>query len=329
MLYDAPCMQGRLQVLDDGTLRVQAPFGRIVWQASQKLLTGLTTQPGPIGSLNVTFHTQAGTYEAKMVTQANFAKLQPYFSPPQQMAQSQRPLYAPYGGPPPPSQQPIQQQPGPYAPYGQPLTSPPPMMPVPPPTAKKQSHKKVWIVVSIIAALLVLVGIISNTGNSSPSQNSTSSAPTEQPAATVGTSAPTAPPVHYPPTTRDDLHGLAARGDVSAIHEFHSESTGITGACPQPKREVTVDPGLTGRPLAEDLLAYFYSQQLDSPCGSIVFAYHAKSEADNGYTAGRIVVDVTDANGAGNVDPNATNLKYTLTLDVGGFDSNKEYVVTY
>ena len=40
------------------------------------------------------------------------------------------------------------------------------------------------------------------------------------------------------------MHGLAARGDVSAIHEFHSESVGAVGACPQPKREVTVDPSV-------------------------------------------------------------------------------------
>jgi|SRR5450755_3467351 len=182
MLYDAPCMQGRLQVLDDGTLRVQAAFGRTAWQVSQPLLTGITTQPGAMGSLNVTFHTQTGTYEAKMVTQANFAKLQPYFSPPQQMAQGQQTPYAPYGGPPSP-QQPIQQQPGPYAPYGQPLAAPPPMPPAPPPTAKKQSHKRTWIVVSIIAALLVLVGVISNIGNGSPSQNSSSSIATPDPLA--------------------------------------------------------------------------------------------------------------------------------------------------
>src|SRR6266516_1119382 len=134
---------------------------------------------------------------------------------------------------------------------------------------------------------------------------------------------------HYPPTTLADLRGLAAKGDVSAIHEFHSESVGLTGVCPQPKREVTVDPSLTGQQLAEDLLAYFYAQQLDSPCGSIVFAYHNRSEANDTYTAGRINFDVTDSSGADNVDPNATNLKHTLTLDIGGLSTNQEYVVTY
>jgi hypothetical protein len=86
---------------------------------------------------------------------------------------------------------------------------------------------------------------------------------------------------------------------------------------------------VTGRQLAEDLLAYFYAQQLDSPCGSIVFAYHNQGEANDVYTAGRINFDVTDSSGAENVDPNANNLKHTLTLDIGGDSTNQEYVVTY
>ncbi len=44
------------------------------------------------------------------------------------------------------------------------------------------------------------------------------------------TSAPTQ--VQYPPKTKDDLMGLAAQGDASVIHEFHSESVGLTGVCP-------------------------------------------------------------------------------------------------
>ena len=105
---------------------------------------------------------------------------------------------------------------------------------------------------------------------------------------------------------------------------------GAVGVCPEPKREVTVEPSVTGQQLAEDLLAYFYAQQLDSPCGSIVFAYHNQAEANDLYTAGRINFDVTDSSGASNVDPNASNLKYTLTLDIGGvLTSQQEYVVTY
>ena len=102
-------------------------------------------------------------------------------------------------------------------------------------------------------------------------------------------------PIHYPPTTVADLRGLAAKGVTGAIHEFHSESVGDAGVCPQPKREVTVTPSVTGRQLAEDLLAYFYAQQLDSPCGSIVFAYHNQGEANDAYTAGRINFDTLTA----------------------------------
>jgi hypothetical protein len=134
--------------------------------------------------------------------------------------------------------------------------------------------------------------------------------------------------VHYPPTTQADLRGLAAKGNASAIHEFHSESVGLV-VCPQPKREVTVDSSVTGQQLAEDLLAYFYGQQLANACGSVVFAYHSQSEAGDVYTAGRVLLDVTDSSGQSNTDPNATNLKYTLTLDIGGALTNQEYVVTY
>jgi hypothetical protein len=159
------------------------------------------------------------------------------------------------------------------------------------------------------------------------SANSGNETPTVQPTQSAATHAPQV--VHYPPKTEADLRGLAAKGDASAIHEFHSESVGATGVCPQPKREVTVDPSVTGQQLAEDLLAYFYSQQLDSPCGSLVVAYHNQSESGNAYTAGRISFNVTDSSGQPNLDPNATNLKHTLTLDIGDFATGQEYVVTY
>ncbi len=140
---------------------------------------------------------------------------------------------------------------------------------------------------------------------------------------------PTPQSPHYPPKTLPDLRRLAAEGDASAIHEFHSESVGLVGACPQPKREVTVDPRVTGQHLAQDLLAYFYTQHLDSPCGSIVFAYHTQEANGDGYTAGRIRFDTTDSSGAPNVDPNATNVKHTLTLNLGDVTTGQEYIVTY
>lgn len=105
----------------------------------------------------------------------------------------------------------------------------------------------------------------------------------------------------------------------------------MTGACPQPKKLVTVDPKIKGKQLAEDLLAYFFANQLDNPCGSVVFAYHTQAEAnsDNGYTAGRILLDTANPDGSANFDPNATGLKYALTLDTGDVINGQEHVVNY
>ncbi len=146
--------------------------------------------------------------------------------------------------------------------------------------------------------------------------------PTATPSPTATpTPTPTPTPI-YPPTSLADLHALAAKGDASAIHEFDSETVGLA-SCPQPKREVTVSPGITGQQLAEDLLAYFYAQGLDNPCGSVVFAYHSQSEAGDLYTAGRILVNTS------NTDPNNNNAQRTLTLDVGDALSATDYNVTY
>jgi hypothetical protein len=195
----------------------------------------------------------------------------------------------------------------------------PPMLPT-----KKKLRKGICIVLGVVLAV-ALVGCSGSGTGDTASTLTTQATQQEQP-----TKIPTPQSIQYPPRTIDDLRGLAAKGDASAIHEFHSESVGAVGACPQPKREVIVNPSVTGQQLAEDLLAYFYDNQLDSPCGSVVFAYHNQGEAGDVYTAGRILVDVTDSSGAVNLDPNATNLKYTLTLDIGGdLSSPQEYVVTY
>ena len=191
-----------------------------------------------------------------------------------------------------------------------------------------------WALILIIAIFACSgINAMANAGRNSTTTTATNTAVTQAVDTPTDTPAPTSTPtpqlIHYPPTTEADLRALAAQGDASAIHEFHSESVGLTGACPQPKREVTVSPSVTGQQLAEDLLAYFYGQQLDSPCGSVVFAYHNQSESGNAYTAGRILFDVTDSSGQANLDPNATNLKYTLTLDTGDNLTGQEHVVTY
>ena len=188
-----------------------------------------------------------------------------------------------------------------------------------------RADKRQHFLLPIIGLFIVIALVLGACGGQTSASDTTSTTSTS----TVGPT-PTPQVVHYPPTTQADLRGLATKGAMSAIHAFHSESVGDVGICPQPKREVTVDPSVTGQQLAEDLLAYFYAQQLDSPCGSVVFAYHNQGEANEVYTAGRINLDVTDSSGALNVDPNATNLKHTLTLDIGGdLSSPQEYVITY
>src|SRR5260370_13364200 len=140
-----------------------------------------------------------------------------------------------------------------------------------------RAYKRQHLLPSFIGLLIVIALVLVACGDQTSSADSTSVT------STTSTLVPTSTPqsIHYPPTTEADLHGLAAQGVASAIHEFHSESVGAVGACPQPKREVTVEPSVTGQQLAEDLLAYFYTQQLDSPCWSIVFAYHNQGEANN------------------------------------------------
>jgi hypothetical protein len=237
-----------------------------------------------------------------------------------------------------PSQGPYSNQSGSYQglqyPYQQPL---PPQQGKPP--KKRPSIGELWysgpagkcgVIGAGIIGLFILFTCIGIANIAT--HDSQAAATTHQPIAgstKAPLSTPTPQPIHYPPKTVADLHGLAAQGDSSAIHTFDSESVGLTGACPQPKREVTVAPGVTGQQLAEDLLAYFYAQQLDNSCGSIIFAYHNQGEANDVYTAGRIKFDAIDSSGEENIDPNATNLKHVLTLDIGGAFANQEYVVTY
>jgi len=196
-------------------------------------------------------------------------------------------------------------------------------------TSFRQQSRRTQAIIAAVAGV-VLIACCAIGSAASQAGNSTASDTTANTHTSVATTKPKpTATIHYPPKTEADLRGLAAHGDANAVHEFHSESVGLTGVCPQPKREVTVDPSVTGKQLAEDLLAYFYAQSLASPCGSLVVAFHSQSEADGAYTAGRVLLDVTDASGQGNIDPHATNLTYTITLDVGDVVSGQEYTVTY
>lgn len=110
--------------------------------------------------------------------------------------------------------------------------------------------------------------------------------------------------VVYPPTTiAQARHFAQAEGNAAAVHEFHSESVGLS-ICPQPKRSVTLDASLPARTVQADLLAYFYDQQLDNDCGALVLAYRDPSEYGSPFTVGRVALDVAGS-------------KHTLEVDAG------------
>lgn len=79
MLFDVFCKQGKLQVLEEGILRVMAPFNKLVWQVPCASITGFTKQPISVLAVNLAIDTTNGTHRVEMVSQANFKKLQALF----------------------------------------------------------------------------------------------------------------------------------------------------------------------------------------------------------------------------------------------------------
>ncbi|BCL83137.1 hypothetical protein ccbrp13_56020 [Ktedonobacteria bacterium brp13] len=78
-LVNVVCKQGKLQVLEEGVIRVVAPFNKIAWQVPCANVTKLTTQPGSMMSVDVTIFTTQGTFTADTVTKQNFAKVEAIF----------------------------------------------------------------------------------------------------------------------------------------------------------------------------------------------------------------------------------------------------------
>lgn len=77
MLLNVPCKAGKLQV-DEGVIRVVAPFNKLVWQVPTGAVTKIVTQPSGIACI-VMIHTTQGPYTVEMVTKANAEKLQALF----------------------------------------------------------------------------------------------------------------------------------------------------------------------------------------------------------------------------------------------------------
>lgn len=79
MLLDITCKAGKLQVLEEGTIRVMAPFNRIVWQVPCGAIIRITAKDGFAFSSDITFHTEQGQYQADMVPKTHTSKIYALF----------------------------------------------------------------------------------------------------------------------------------------------------------------------------------------------------------------------------------------------------------
>lgn len=79
-LVDIPCKQGKIQVLQEGILRVQQPFNKTLWQIPCQSVLRFTTQPGSLVTVSIAIHTTQEIYYVDMVTKQNFEKLQAAFA---------------------------------------------------------------------------------------------------------------------------------------------------------------------------------------------------------------------------------------------------------
>jgi hypothetical protein len=167
------------------------------------------------------------------------------------------------------------------------------------------------VILGTLIALTCLAACGSDSIPATHAPSSTSHATTPPP-----TPMPT-PVSPFPPTTFADLQALAALGSASSIEEIDSETVGLAN-CPQPKRDVLVVAHIGGETLAEDLLAYWFAQQLNNSCGSLVLAYNAQGEIGEAYTAGSLDLTVTGPS-------------HSLEIDVGSalLGNLQVYTVTY
>lgn len=80
MLLDVTCKAGKLQVSEDGFVRVrQLLTGSIIWQIPCSTITRITSQDGFAMSSNIIFHTAQGQYQAEMVPKMQTSKIYALF----------------------------------------------------------------------------------------------------------------------------------------------------------------------------------------------------------------------------------------------------------
>lgn len=79
MILRTRCKAGKLEITDDGTIRVIQLFHRVVWQARTQDVKGFSTSPGTLASVNVTIYTGNDTFVAETMTRSNYEALQACF----------------------------------------------------------------------------------------------------------------------------------------------------------------------------------------------------------------------------------------------------------
>lgn len=79
MLLDVSCKAGRLEVLEEGTIRVRKLLSQqTIWQVPCSAVVRITAKDH-FAALNITFYTEQAQYQADLVSKAHAAKLYALF----------------------------------------------------------------------------------------------------------------------------------------------------------------------------------------------------------------------------------------------------------
>ena len=81
MLLDVTCKAGKLQVSEDGFMRVKPIFGNnVTWQVPCQAITKFTAQPSTLGCVTLLVHASGvSAYQIETFAEKNIAKLQALF----------------------------------------------------------------------------------------------------------------------------------------------------------------------------------------------------------------------------------------------------------
>jgi len=79
MILEFPCKVGKVQLTEDGFIRIKKTLGPILWQSHNQFVTGFTLQPHGLWYTMIIYTQVQGSYAVEIVSKPNYMKLQPYF----------------------------------------------------------------------------------------------------------------------------------------------------------------------------------------------------------------------------------------------------------